>query len=191
MEFKLVYGAGVNDADYTVVPEKNGKRVSCQFYQTWRSMLKRCYSSRLHARHPTYIGCTVCDEWLIFSNFKRWMSTQDWQGKQLDKDLLTRGNKLYSPKTCAFVDGMTNSFTEDCGAVRGEWPIGVSFYKKLGKFQAKCRNPFTKKPEHLGYFACQNQAHQAWKKRKHELACQLADLQADECVANALRSRYI
>lgn len=187
---KLVKGIGINDANYTVKPRVNGKQVTCPFYQVWVDMLERCYSAKKHSEKPTYIGCTVCDEWLKFSNFKKWMEIQNWQAKQLDKDLLRKGNKVYSPEVCVFVDGMTNSFTVDSGATRGEWPIGVCFHRRHGKFVSYCSNPFTGKSEHLGCFTCPEQAHLAWKRRKHELACQLADLQTDERVAAALRLRY-
>lgn len=187
---KLVRGVGANDADYPVYSTVSGKRVICTFYATWNGMLQRCYDANYQAVQPTYIGCTVCDEWLKFSNFKAWMETQSWQGKALDKDLLVRGNKIYSPDTCVFVDSATNNFTAGRAAARGEWPIGVHFFKRAGKFMAMCSNPFTRKREHLGYFNCPEQAHQAWSKRKHELALQVADIQTDERVANALRLRY-
>lgn len=187
---KLVYGAGLNDADYAVSPRVSGKTVMCPFYQAWKSMLQRCYSPKWKDKYPTYINCSVCDEWLTFSNFKAWMEKQGWKGKHLDKDILFSGNKVYSADTCVFVDSMANTFTTDCGASRGEWPIGVYLNKREGKFQASCSNPITGMREHLGFFTCPNLAHQAWKKRKHELACQLADLQTDDRVANSLRSRY-
>lgn len=187
---KLVHGIGINDADYVIGKLVNGKFLWCPFYMRWQDMLKRCYNNKYHANKPTYIGCKVCDEWLTFSNFKRWMKNQDWRGKHLDKDLLVAGSKLYSPETCVFIDQATNTFTSDCGAARGEWPIGVYLDKRSGRFQAKCRNCFSKSSESLGCFTSPEQAHQAWKKRKHELACQLAELQTDPRVAEALRARY-
>lgn len=188
-KIKLVCGIGVNDVDYIVQPVINGSKVWCPFYRVWQNMLKRCYNVNYLAKYPTYIGCSVCEEWLTFSNFKKWMETKDWKGKQLDKDLLFVGNKVYSPETCVFVDGVLNNFTLDRAADRGKWPIGV-YLRECGKFQARCCNPFTKKRELLGLFTCPNEAHQAWKKRKYELACQLADLQDDPRVAKALRERY-
>lgn len=188
---KLVYSKGVNDADYVVQPTINGMRVTCPFYQVWVDMLKRCYDAKYQSRQPTYIDCITCKEWLIFSAFKAWMETRDWQGKELDKDLLVNGNKVYSPEACVFVDRVINNFTTDRGAARGDWPIGVIFCKNVGKFRSRICNPFTKKKEHLGYFVCSDAAHQAWRKRKHQIACQLADLQTDERVANALRTRYL
>ena len=118
------------------------------------------------------------------------MEKQDFEGKQLDKDLLFVGNKVYSPETCIFVSPMVNSFTLDSGAARGEWLIGVSWHKQTEKFVAHCSNPFTKKLEHLGLFTCEQQAHEAWLKRKNALAHELAAIQTDPRVAKALTERY-
>lgn len=188
---KRVHGVGVNDADYTVIKRENGKIVwTCPYYQTWTGMLKRGYSDKLKQRYPTYRDVVVCKEWHSFNHFRSWMMQQDWEGKHLDKDILFQENKVYSPDTCVFVDGVVNLFLTDNAAARGEWPIGASWDWQKQKFKSCCSNPFTKKQEYLGYFRCPNQAHLAWKARKHELACQLADLQADERVATALRLRY-
>lgn len=187
---KLVYGVGLNDADYKISSKATGKKVLCPFYLRWRNMLARCYSGKYQERQPTYIGCTVCEEWLTFSNFKKWMEAQDWQGKALDKDVLFEGNKIYSPETCAFVDVNLNSFLIDRAASRGDWPVGVCFYKRDGNFMAQCSEPFTNKRGRIGLFDCPEKAHEAWRKRKHELALLLADLQTDERVAAALRDRF-
>ena len=187
----LTFGVGINNADYPTQPRVNGKQVKCPYYKAWLHMLERCYDEKYQECYPTYVGCSVCPEWLYFMNFRKWMMTQDWEGKDLDKDLLIKGNKIYSPANCAFVDQITNGFTTDSGRTRGEYPTGVCIDERKGKFRARCSNPFTKKIEHLGYFTCPNQAHLAWKKRKHELACELADLQTDPRVAEALRTRYI
>jgi hypothetical protein len=121
------------------------------------------------------------------------MESQDWEGKQLDKDLLGAENKEYGPNNCVFVPQIVNSFLIGRCNGCGEFPLGVTSNKKVRKFIAQCWNPFTTKREHLGYFDCPNQAHLAWKRRKHELACQLADSEhvTDERVAQALRTRYL
>lgn len=197
---KLVWGVGINDADY--VTEKfetigyvNGKQKqkrvwTCPYYRAWKNMLQRCYSARIHERYPTYIGCTVSKEWHTFSSFKAWMEKQAWEGKHLDKDLLFEGNKVYSAEKCVFVTGLVNGFITDSGASRGDLLIGVDWYKPAGKFRSRCRNPFTKKQEHLGYFACEQQAHKAWVRRKLELAHELAAIQTDERISKALIDRY-
>ena len=196
---KLVYGVGINDVDYVTrkieTIEVNGKRKQklvwyCPYHRTWKSMIERCYSAKYQKKRPTYKGCSVSEEWKIFSNFKLWMECQDFEGKQLDKDLLFEGNKVYSKEKCVFVSREVNSFTIDSGASRGEWLIGVYWNKPSGKFLSRCSNPFTKKQEHLGRFTCEIEAHQAWLKRKLELAYLLAAEQTDERVAKALIERY-
>lgn len=197
---KLVYGVGINDADYVTqrfetIGYVDGKQKQklvwkCLYYRAWQSVLERCYSEKLQEKRPTYKGCSVSEEWLTFSNFKNWMEKQDWEGLHLDKDLLFEGNKIYSAETCVFVSPMVNTFTIDRGAARGEWLIGVYWHKASGKFMAQCCNPFTKKQEHLGLFMAELEAHQAWLKRKLELAHELAAIQTDQRVAKALIDRY-
>lgn len=188
---KLVCGVGVNDADYVVAEKIGGKLVCCQFYVAWRNMIKRCYSLQFQLKQPTYIGCSVCEEWLTFSNFKRWMEHQDWDGKQLDKDLISIGNRVYSPERCVFVDAKINLFVATSLSRKGDYPTGVCFDKKLNKFKASCKNQFSGKVEHLGVFDVASDGHLAWKKRKHELACQIADAQTNPRVSEALRARYL
>lgn len=153
-------------------------------------MLERCFSTKFQERNPSYKGCSVSEEWLRFSNFKSWMEAQDFEGMQLDKDLLIEGSKVYSAETCVFVTPTVNTFTVDRGASRGEWLIGVYWLKARQKFRADCNNPFTKKREYLGLFTCEQEAHQAWLTRKLELAYELAAIQTDPRVAKALIDRY-
>lgn len=197
---KLIYGFGINDADYVVQIKYDVERVSgqrkqkttwvCPFYRRWFTMLSRSYSAKVQSDQPTYEGCSVCEEWHLFSNFKAWMEKQDWEGKHLDKDLLVIGNKVYSPKTCVFVSGVVNTFVIDCGSARGSLPIGVYWHKRDEKFVAQCSNPFTKKREFLGYFVCEIEAHKTWLTRKLELAQELAATQSDGRVAKALVNMY-
>lgn len=188
----LVHGVGINDATYPIRPvDGEGKqRKMCPFYVRWANMLKRCYDTSCLTKYPTYIGCSVCEEWLTFSNFKAWMEEQDWQGKELDKDLLVQGNKIYSPSTCVFVDSALNSFILDNKWRRGEYLIGVDFSKKSNCFRARCANPFTKKAEHLGLFTSEIEAHRAWFSKKLEWAEALSKLQKDERLAVALLSMF-
>ena len=90
---KPVYGVGINDAQYKIKPKVGGKRIECPYYRRWLNMLERCYDARLKERCPTYVGCYVSDEWLLFSNFRAWMCKQDWVGLYLDKDILVSYNK--------------------------------------------------------------------------------------------------
>lgn len=196
----VVGGVAFNDATYEisryeVVISADGKRArrrvwTCPVYEVWMGMLKRCYSNKVQAKHLTYEGCTVCDEWLTFSNFKSWMEKQDWQGKQIDKDILFQGNKIYSPATCVFVSRTVNAFVIESDASRGKYLIGVSWHKVVKKFSATCNNPITKKGEPLGYFTSEIEAHKTWLKRKLEHAKLIAAEQDDPRVAKALVERY-
>lgn len=197
---KLVYGVGANDADYDVTKyetigyddgkQKRKRLWMCPHYSAWIKMLERCYSAKSQERYPTYRGCSVSTEWLTFSNFKAWMEGQDFEGKHLDKDLLLEGNKIYSADTCVFVTPLVNTFVNDQGLKRGEWLIGVYWNKEKGKFKSQCSNPFTKRGEYLGLFTCEVEAHEAWARRKLELAHELAEIQTDPRVAKALIERY-
>lgn len=191
-------GVGVNDANYNVyeygiVDGKHKAIWRCPFYNTWKNMLLRCYSEKEQLKHPTYKGCSVCEEWFTFSNFKAWMEQQDWEDKHLDKDLLKEGNKVYCPEWCVFADRKINNFVTDSGASRGAYMIGVCWRKDVGKFVSNCNNPFTCDNEHLGYFTEELEAHLAWKRKKHEHACTLAESEYcnDPRLAEVLRTRYL
>ena len=197
---KLVYGVGVNDLPYRTqvkeyVTENGGKKIRktvfrCSYYTAWRNMLERCYSKKYLERNPTYIGTSVCSEWLSATAFRKWMEKQDWRDKCLDKDIIVPGNKLYSPDTCAFVLPATNLFVIARDACRGEYPIGVYLSKHTSKYHAQCGNLFTEKREHLGCFSTPEDAHEAWRKRKHELAQLVAATESDPRIVEALKKRY-
>lgn len=191
----IVYGVGVNDALYCVTKTitECGKRKQlwiCPFYSKWQGMLERCYSAKLQTRYPSYIGCTVCEQWLLFSNFKAWMETQDWENKELDKDLLSKNNKVYSPESCVFITHAINSFILDKRSNAGLYPIGVHYDARDRKFVTQIRNPFSKKREKSSGFDSPEVAHKAWLTRKLELATILAESEKDSRIAEALISRY-
>ena len=90
----LVCGVGVFDAEY----KRDANPITSVAYRCWHNMLIRCYDENYQKREPSYIGCSVCDEWLVFSNFKRWFDENYVKDYQLDKDILVKGNKIYSPR---------------------------------------------------------------------------------------------
>lgn len=197
---KLVHGIGINDADYTVkkveyYSDDHGKRKSrqtwvCPFYNTWRNMLTRGYSKSLKTDCPTYVGVSVCEEWHRFSTFKAWMEQQDWENKCLDKDLIIKGNKIYSPEACCFLAHNINTFINETTAARGKSLIGTSWREDAQSYMAYCNNPFTNKRDYLGYFKKEIDAHSAWRAKKLEFAKALALTITDNRVATALVDRY-
>lgn len=179
-------GFGVTDVDYPISRMADGKQVTCNYYSIWKEMIRRCIGGR-----SAYKECSVCDEWKSLSNFKLWAEGKYKNGLYLDKDILIKGNKTYSPNACCFVDRMTNNFTVNDQKSRGPYKLGATEFKRDGNFKSQCCNPFTGLTEHLGYFDDPDDAHIAWRKRKHELACMLAEMQNDDRVAAALRVRYL
>lgn len=183
---KLVCGVGVNDADYVVC--RNGVIV-CPYYRVWSGVIMRAHSDKFKKRNATYAECSVCDDWLYFSRFRYWMESQDWIGKEIDKDLISEGNKEYCPDMCVFVSKQINLFITENKTTKSKL-TGSYFHKKSGRYQASCKNPFTKKLEHIGLFDSDLEAHLAWKKKKCEFAESLAELESNEVVSMALIRRY-
>lgn len=113
-----IFGVGVVDVrgvkKTKELPKVDGKRRRkivwvCPYYKRWIDMLRRCYAKNENKIRNTYENTIVCNDWHRFSNFKYWMENQDWEGKDLDKDILGDGD-LYSPETCCFVPEAVNNF---------------------------------------------------------------------------------
>jgi hypothetical protein len=158
---QLVYGVGINDRSCPA--NVNGKIT--KEYALWHSMLKRCYSKPYLEKWPTYIGCSVSDNFKYYHLFRAWCQTQVGFGKeeyQLDKDLLKKGNKLYSEDTCVFIPSVINYILLKTAAGRGLLPIGVT---KHGKgFRAMCN--IYGKAKSLGTFDTPELAFEAYKLTK-------------------------
>lgn len=167
-----VCGFGINDSSYITSMQISGKTVHCPFYRAWHDMVNRCYSSKVKDRQPAYIGCSVINEWLIFSNFKKWMIKQDWKGKQLDKDIIIPGNKVYGPNACIFVSGGINKLLTNNASRRGGLQLGVCAHKDKGKFRAQCR--VDSKTKHIGIFSTSLDAEAAYLEFKSDLIRKIA-----------------
>lgn len=131
-------------------------------YDAWHSMLSRCYNPSVHKSHPTYIDCSVCSEWQNFQTFAKWYSENEHYGLgyHLDKDILVKGNKVYSPKTCALVPVELNNLINDSPSKRGLYPVGVSYHKQKGRFAAALGRNKTR--FEVGLFDCPTEAHKAY-----------------------------
>ena len=159
---------------------ENGKNT--RVYDTWKAMLQRCYSEKEHERHPTYIGCEVYEGWHNFQNFAKCYKDNYYEvGNEkmcLDKDILFKGNKIYSPDTCIFVPETINKLFIKNDKNRGESVIGATLCKN-GKYQAQCNiiNPETgkSKQEYLGLYDSQEKAFQVYKYHKERNIKQIAD----------------
>jgi len=184
---KLVHGVGVNDADYNVQKYSKGKYTICPYYSKWVLMLWRCYDPDVNNVRPTYRDCTVCDEWLVFSNFKAWMEKQDWMGKQLDKDIIIDGNKVYCPEACAFVSQRTNTFVLK-KYQKTDMPLGVHYETKRGNYTSNIS--INGKAVRLGRFDTAEEAHEKYKERKREMAIEIASEESDPRICKAILERF-
>lgn len=162
---RRMLGGAVNDSTYVVDPGKATGFTPCPAYKCWVRMLIRCYSAPFLLKNPTYYGVSVCEPWLIFSNFREWWLSNVVDGWELDKDLLHIDNTIYSPDKCVFVPKWLNRFLNDCAAGRGEWPIGVYYHKRDRKFRGQLS--VDKGPQiTLGSFSTAEEAHAAWLNAK-------------------------
>ncbi len=160
----MVYGVGCNDLLYT-------RRTPS--YLAWTSMLERCYSEKYQSKKPTYKGCIVCNEWLTFSSFKKWFDSPEngfQEGYMLDKDIIVKGNKVYSPDTCCIIPVEINSLLTNRKNHRGKYPVGVHKIKS-GRYQAR----IGAERLNIGVFNTQEEAFYAYKNAKERYIKELAE----------------
>lgn len=157
-------------------------------YKIWGAVLSRCYSPISVEKFPTYKNVTVCEEWLNFQNFAKWFdinyNPETMKGWQLEKDILVKGNKIYSPETCCFVPAEINNLFTKRNISRGKHPIGVhkSDNKFISQFSSKTKN-------YIGSFDTPEEAFQAYKIAKELYIKEIADKwrgQIPEKVYNAM-----
>jgi hypothetical protein len=133
-------------------------------------MIHRSYSDKLQIKQPAYKGCTVAEEWHNFQTFAKWFDENYYEVEgermELDKDILVKGNKHYSPETCVFVPKTLNTLLIKASVRRGLLPIGVS--KNNGKYQANCYNTSVGKLEYLGRFDNPEDAFLVYKEYKEQ-----------------------
>ena len=151
-EDNTIYGVGVSD-----IPNIK----SCRSYQTWIAMLERCYGN-MDRYNGAYKDCSVCEEWHLFSNFNRWFEESEngyQEGYALDKDILVKGNRVYSPQNCCFVPPSLNSMMSRGSHKQREYPIGV-IKCKSGRYRASYQQ------KSLGMFDTPEEAFCAYKAEK-------------------------
>lgn len=163
-----LFGVGyLGEGKYTV--SENGKKTD--EYIIYYDMLRRCYDLKYQERHPTYKGCKVEDHLLNFQNMGKWIDENYYEvaGEVmcLDKDILCKGNKIYSRETCIFVPNRINLLFTKRDNDRGDCPIGVT-PNLSGNYKAECRNGYGKKIC-LGTYSIKEEAFNAYKQYKESL----------------------
>ena len=145
-------------------------------------MLQRCYSDTSKKRNPTYIGCEVGDNFKSYEYFYEWCHKQIGFGNEgwcLDKDLLIKGNKVYSENTCIFIPSEINLVLTKSTALRGKYLIGVYWHNANKSFVSKVSKN-KGKPEHLGYFKTEIEAFNAYKIAKESFIKEQANKWKDK-----------
>ena len=173
-----VYGVGfMGIGDYKSTGE-NGKNTKC--YTTWYDVHQRCYDTKYHEKHPTYKNCKVCKEWNDYQAFAKWDNENYYEvGNEkmdLDKDILCKGNKVYSADTCVYVPHSINVLFIKCDKSRGDYPIGVR--KHRNKFEAQLRKG--NESMYLGSFNTPEEAFLAYKKAKEQYIKEVAEEYKDK-----------
>tara|TARA_R110000851_G_scaffold178952_1_gene325942 strand:+ start:192 stop:815 length:624 start_codon:yes stop_codon:yes gene_type:complete len=179
---RTILGVGINDADYLVKPTVNGKKLCCPIYRAWIGMITRCYSEKTHKVQPLYKDCTVHIDWLLFSTFKKWAETKDYEGNELDKDIVKTGNKVYSADTCLFVSKNINTFVCPNKSRDNGFPCGVDIHKATGKYRAQ--SYFSGKNHYIGIYATAHEAREAYVRFK----CKKLELLASQQTSSFLSS---
>ena len=140
-------------------------------------MLKRCYDPKYQERYFTYKGCRVEDYLLNFQNMGEWIDKNYYEvpGEQmcLDKDILHKGNKVYSRETCIFVPQRINKLFIKRDNDRGDSPIGVALTSS-GNYQVRCNNGNGKLIP-LGTYKTKEEAFQVYKEYKEKVIKEVID----------------
>lgn len=170
-----VFGVGI-------VPEQyrgQGTLSSMKSYKVWTNMLKRCYSQNDRDTYHTYNNCMVSARFLRFDNFDAWCSQQigfGSKGFELDKDLLSGANKIYSEDTCCFLPKEINSCLR--GFKSKSIKTGVQYHTRDKIYQTKgfVEGEYV----HLGSFKTEDEAFLVYKSFKEEYIRSLANKWKDQ-----------
>lgn len=144
-------------------------------YTLWQGLINRCYQQKDYTRNLSYQNCTMCDEWLLYSNFKEWVECPHngyKKGCDIDKDILCKNNVVYSPQTCCFMPSELNKVFTRRKSSRRDMPIGV-ILSKSGKYDARMSK--YKKDCHIGTFNTPEEAFYAYKTAKEQYIKELAE----------------
>lgn len=167
---KNVCGVGITGDIY---PSTNTKE-----YSTWQGILHRSFDEEVKNEHFTYQDVTCCKDWLYYPNFYEWLHNQpnfdQWlTGERwaIDKDILVKGNKIYSPDTCCLVPQRVNQLFA-LPTKNSEYLLGVQ--KSYNKFIAEiCKNDGSES-RYIGTYNTEQEAFEAYKQYKEKIIKKVA-----------------
>lgn len=149
----------------------------------FHNMYNRCYREDYLEKNPQYKGCSICDEWLNDREaFYNWVAENyyiiDGEQIDLDKDILVKGNKVYSPDTCIFTPHIINTYFENF--TRKPVPL------KSGKYRMDIYIDGKTVP--LGIFDTEEKAKLEFIKHKEAAIVTKADLYRDKIPARLYKA---
>ena len=174
-----VYGIGIVGCKYAT--KTNGKHLP--EYVLWHNMMTRCFDAKSWIKHPTYKGCDISENFKHYEYFYEWCQNQVGFKERmfsLDKDIIVKGNKVYSENVCVFIPMEINTVLNKKSASRGELPIGVSYHKASGKFRAYVSLGKGIPIKHLGLFENKLEAFDVYKEAKEGYLKELAEKWKDQ-----------
>ena len=171
---KRYFGVGyLGEGRYKI--SENGKLK--KEFKIWYSMLQRCYDPKLKEKYSTYKGCKVEDYLLNFQHMGKWINENYYEvpGEVmcLDKDILCKGNKVYSKDKCIFVPERINLLFVKSNNSRGKDPIGV-YQVPSGNYRVDCNNKNGKKI-YLGTYLTEEEAFRVYKQCKEKVIKDVID----------------
>jgi hypothetical protein len=174
----FVCGVGMVGTKYPATI--NGKKT--KEYASWSSMIARCHTKSIvngENHFHRYEDVVVCDEWLLYENFYEWLHSQENFDKWIlldkgviDKDILIKNNKIYSPETCCLVSQNINMLFAKSNKTRGEYPIGVTYKTRDKVFEVQCN--LNGKETYLGRRSTPEQGFLLYKQYKESYIKQVA-----------------
>lgn len=166
-------------------------------YKCWEKILNRAkYNTKAHNK-MAYADVSICDEWLDYSNFEKWYEENyyeiDGERMDIDKDILVKGNRVYSSETCIFAPQTINTlfemktskavshhFTNKNLSPKGEYlPVGVTWCNEKQKYRASL-NIGNQKVKNLGRFDTLEEAFAVYKQAKEARIKEVAEQYKDK-----------
>lgn len=164
----VLNAAYIGDGEYSKERDK-------ECYTCWHNVLIRCFDPKYKEKYPTYKDVSIVDEWLNFQTFAKWYYDNIYcvpnERMEIDKDILFKDNKIYSPDNCVFVPRRINSLLINNKSIRGEYPVGVDMHD--GRIRARCNT--LNGSVFIGHFSTLETAFNAYKKFKENYIKQVAD----------------
>jgi len=166
----------------------------------WTQMIHRVYNDKKLKSRPTYRVCSVSDEWHNFQNFAKWYDenyyvVEDCQ-MHLDKDILIKNNKVYSPSSCLVVPLAINGLVMLKKSSRGDFPIGVSLRKDSNQLRVHFTKSFFNgkkiktKRFSFGQYSNEKDAFEVYKREKEKYIKEVADYYRSQITEKVYEALY-